>query len=38
MYKIWLGRWFVVQTLGEEEQDESEIKEEIRAIRGLLDE
>jgi hypothetical protein len=35
MYKIWLGRWFVVQTF---EGDEAELLQDIREIRELLTE
>ena len=32
---IWLGRWFVVQTLNE---DDDKIEQDIRDMRTLLDE
>lgn len=33
LYKIWLGRWFLVQTF--EEKDEN-LEQDIREIKGLL--
>jgi hypothetical protein len=37
LYNFWLGRWFLVQTLDDLEQTESEIREDISRIRQLLD-